>query len=415
MEADARRPLAVALTANLRNPNLRRLQLAWAGSITGYWCANVGLAVLAYQINGAVGLGWMGAARFLAPSLMGPAAGAVSDRFARRSVMVVADIGGALCLVLIALVSQTRASVGLYVLAAVMSAFQATFRPAQAALLPSLAGERKELEAANLISTTLEGIGIFVGPGLGGLILGLLGPGPLFFAAAATFVWSATLIALINARPDLLQPDAGKMSEFILDGVRTIVRQAGLRVVVAVYAAQTLIAGAMQTLLVVLAFQQLHTGAAGVGLLLSSAGLGALVGGAVTVLALRAAVARVLVLGIVLCGFPLVLVGLAPINPVALAAMLAVGIGFTMVDVAAVTLLQRLTPDRVRARVFGVLESVLMATFGVGAAVTPLLITLVSLRGALLLTGLFLPVVAAALWGALGAVTQKSGDEPVAS
>jgi hypothetical protein len=171
----------------------------------------------------------------------------------------------------------------------------------------------------------------------------------------------------------------------------------------------------MQTLLVVLAFQQLHTGAAGVGLLLSSAGLGALVGGAVTVLALRAAVARVLVLGIVLCGFPLVLVGLAPINPVALAAMLAVGIGFTMVDVAAVTLLQRLTPDRVRARVFGVLESVLMATFGVGAAVTPLLITLVSLRGALLLTGLFLPVVAAALWGALGAVTQKSGDEPVAS
>ena len=59
------------------------------------------------------------------------------------------------------------------------------------------------------------------------------------------------------------------------------------------------------------------------------------------------------------------------------------GLGNTLVDVAGLTLLQRTAPPDVLARVFGVLQMILVGTIGLGAALTPLLIDLVGIRWAL--------------------------------
>ncbi len=79
--------------------------------------------------------------------------------------------------------------------------------------------------------------------------------------------------------------------------------------------------------------------------------------------------------------------------------MLAVlGTGVTIVDFAAVTLLQRAIPDNVLARVFSLLQSVFVGTIGLGALLAPLLVSWLGIRGALVASGVVLPLLAAVLW-----------------
>src|SRR5438128_12105170 len=67
-----------------------------------------------------------------------------------------------------------------YALGSLMGLLQSTFRPTQAALLPQLARTPEELTAANLVLTTIEGIGIFIGPAAGGLLLAATGTDVVF-------------------------------------------------------------------------------------------------------------------------------------------------------------------------------------------------------------------------------------------
>ena len=81
---------------------------------------------------------------------------------------------------------------------------------------------------------------------------------------------------------------------------------------------------------------------------------------------------------------------------VALLALAFVGLGNSIVDINALTIMQRAVPDEVLARVLGVLEGVLIGSIGIGGLLAPLLIHVAGIRWALILTGLLLPVLALA-------------------
>ena len=70
------------------------------------------------------------------------------------------------------------------------------------------------------------------------------------------------------------------------------------------------------------------------------------------------------------------------------------GIGNSIVDVNALTIMQRAVPDTVLGRALGALEGLLLATLGLGALVAPGLIELVGPEAALVATGALLPVLA---------------------
>jgi len=99
-----------------------------------------------------------------------------------------------------------------------------------------------------------------------------------------------------------------------------------------------------------------------------------------------------LVVGAILWGLPLVAIAAWPNVGVALAALALVGVGNTLVDVAGFTLLQRIAPDDVLARVFGVVETVFYLAIGIGSLLAPLLVETAGARWALVAVGLFLPV-----------------------
>jgi MFS family permease len=97
-------------------------------------------------------------------------------------------------------------------------------------------------------------------------------------------------------------------------------------------------------------------------------------------------------------------------------AVLAVlGVGVTVVDFSAVTLLQRAIHERVLAKVFSVLQSLFVGSIGLGAALAPILVAWIGIRGALLATGVVLPVLALLVWGRLSPLDEVDvvGDEIV--
>jgi MFS family permease len=396
-----------AFAAVFGNPDLRRVELALAGSEIGYWGAEVALAVFAFRSGGAAAVGLVALARLLPAAAVAPFAALLGDRFRRRRVMVAADLTRVCTMsaAAAAVFAGTPAAV-VYAFAVLTALASTAFGPAQSALLPTLARSPEELTAANATSTTLESIGFFLGPALGGLLLTVSNAGTVFAATAALFLLSALFVARVtedsrgdpSAEPESIGHEA-------LAGFRAILSERSLRLVVGLYGAQTLVAGIMRVLLVVTALQILDLGPAGVGFLNSADGVGALAAFFVLLGAITSGrLAGMFGLGILLWGVPLAVLGLSPSVPLALVSFGVVGVGNVLVDVAGLTLVQRLAPDAVRARVFGVLETVFLGTVGLGAILAPLLNSAFGSRGALIAAGGGLTAVVLLFWRPLSTV-----------
>ena len=116
--------------------------------------------------------------------------------------MIASDVSAAAMMLVIAVaVSEGIGLAGLCALAAVTAILTSVFRPAQAALLPALARTPEQLTAANAMATTIEGVAIFLGPGIGGILLSISGPNAVFVFAAAGLLWSAALVCWSTSPP----------------------------------------------------------------------------------------------------------------------------------------------------------------------------------------------------------------------
>jgi MFS family permease len=391
------------------NANLRRLELAWAGSITGEWGYAVALSVFAYHAGGATAVGLLMLARMLSSAIVAPFSSVLGDRHNRARVMISTDVVRAVALAGAGVAALAHApAVVIYALAVLVAIVSTAFHPAQAALTPSLASTPEELTAANAVGSTIESVGTFAGPALGGLLLAATSIGVVFIVMAALFLWSALFVMRIRTEPAPVSAATASHPPFLHQaaaGIRTIVKEPNVRVIVGLYGCQTLIAGALRVFIVVMAFRLLDTGNAGVGFLNSATGIGGVVGALATIVIVsRSRLATDFGVGVVLWGLPIALIGIWPNQWLALTMLGVVGVANTIVDVAAFTLLQRAVPDEVLARVFGVLQSVLLGTIGIGSVLASVLVSALGARTALVVAGAFLPAVALVTYRRLAAI-----------
>src|SRR6059058_3581690 len=73
-----------ALSAVMRNRELRRVELAWGASIAAEWAHFVALGVFAYAAGGASAVGVAGLVRLLPAAVCAPLASSLGDRFRRE-------------------------------------------------------------------------------------------------------------------------------------------------------------------------------------------------------------------------------------------------------------------------------------------------------------------------------------------
>ena len=400
----------------LHNRALRRLELAWACLVVGAWAYGVAVVVYAYEQGGARAVGVVGLLRWGTAALASPFAAALGDRYDRRLVMVGSDLFRAgLTVVAAAAVFADWGPWLVYVLAALVSVAGTPFRPAEAAYTPVLTNTPEELSAANVVAAAIESVGIFVGPALGGLLLAATNTGTVFLATAVLVAVSAVLILGIRARGGERAPERSGESVFgeLLAGARTILGDRKVALLVGLFAAQTFVDGLLGVLIAVVALSFLDAGAAAVGWLNAASGIGGLVGAVLAGMMVgRGRLAGDFGLGVLLFGLPLALIPAWRNEGFALLLLGFIGVGNTLADVSGMTLLQRFAPEAVLARVFGILESVLLLTVGLGAIVAPVLVSTLGIRGALVFAGLLLPVLVIPAWPVLRRLDRGS-DVPV--
>jgi MFS family permease len=386
----------------IQNESLRRLELAWTASIIAGWAYLVAVSVYAYDVGGEAAVGLIFLLRLVPAALLAPFAGLLADRYRRELVLLGSLLTRAVLIGLAAVgVFLDVYPTVVYALAIGTTIAMTPFRPAQAAMTPTLAQSPRELTAANAVTSTIESLAVFVGPALAGLLLGVTSVETVFLVNVGLIVVSGLFVLRLPvSRPRRVrETEASTIASEVLVGFRTIAREPPLRVLIGLFTAQTFVSGALAVYVVVLAIDLLELGDAGVGYLNSALGAGAIVGG---VLALGLTGARRLspafLFGVILWGAPLILLGIVPTTVAALLLLALIGLGNSFVDVATFTLVQRAVPDHILARVFGVIQMLWFAAVGFGAIAAPPLIGWLGLEGALIATGAALVGLVVVLW-----------------
>ncbi|MGZ4316421.1 MAG: MFS transporter [Gaiellaceae bacterium] len=396
-----------SLRAVFRNPGLRRIELAFAGSIIGDWAYAVAVAIYAYGHGGPTAVGVLAVIRYVSLALVTPFTATFGDRYPRRLVMISADVTRAVLVFTgAAVIAGHGPSIVVYALAIAAALCGSGFRSTQASLLPELAREPSELAAANVASSTVESVGFFAGPALAGFLLALWSIPVVYVFNGITFLWSAALVLGVRVpkrEPSTSiraakQPAEGKGGGFFAEasaGYREIFRNRDLRILTGLYCAQTVVAGASAVFTISIALGLLNLNRSGLGYLNATLGIGGLIGGFVAlVLAGRGRLARDFGIGVFFWAAPLLLVAAWPSVAAAVAMMVLLGLSNSVVDVNGYTIMQRIAPEATMTRVFGAIESAVIGGLALGALIMPALIGTVGLRWGLAIIGGGVSVVA---------------------
>src|SRR5438270_7470984 len=186
----------------------RRYFPLWLGQLVsnfGDTLHYIALVVLVFQLSGqALAVAGLVAAEVMPVLLLGPIAGVVIDRFSRKSVLIGADLFRAALVV--SLVWPQGVWHG-YLVAAGLAAGSTFFNPTVNAVIPVLTTPEQRL-AANSVSWTTGRLVQILAASLAGGIISVIGTAPAFAVNAASFVFSAVLIAMLQTPPHSRQLDA---------------------------------------------------------------------------------------------------------------------------------------------------------------------------------------------------------------
>ncbi|HET8592716.1 MAG TPA: MFS transporter [Solirubrobacterales bacterium] len=410
MIGQAARQVAISLRAVgsvFTNPEVRRLQIAWAASSFALWSFAIALGVYAFNVGGAAAVGVAAMVRLLPGAFVSPIAGLLGDRHSRRSILlgsttlVAVTIGCAA----VAVAAGTSEAI-VFALAGMVTIASSPYVPAEGALLPAVVRSPQELSAANVARGAMDNVGFLAGATLSGLMLATTSPEAVFAVAAGASL-AATVVLLDlrrDRRPSYTTEETrtrGALHE-TGRGVATLIADRRLRLVGSALTLLVLFEGAADVLIVIVALDLLGLSDGSVGYLNAAWGIGALLAAAPLALLLeRGHLAAGLVAGSLVAGASLVLPGIWVAPVAAYLAWFTLGIGYDFVEVAARTLLQRLGSDEVLARVLGTLETLRFAAMATGSIAAPALVSLFGIEGALFAIGAILPLFAVVRWSAL--------------
>jgi MFS family permease len=324
---------------------------------------------------------------FLPFLLFGLPAGVWVDRLARRPVMIATDVARALALLTIPLAYALDVLTlpQLYAVGFLVGVLTVFFELAHTSYLPSLVAREQLIDGNSKLEISRSGAYI-AGPGLGGVLVGLLTAPGAIVVDALSFVVSGVLLVRIRAheRWAASAPARTGLRRELAEGLRYVLGHRYLWPIASCTAILNLFWNAAFAVYFVFLARELDLGPALIGLVLMLGNLGwlagALVAGRVTG---RLGVGWTLAGAAFLFGPSGALIAVAPESaplPFLIAAQGLGSFGGVLYNITSMTLRQSVTPDRLQGRTVGAIRTVVWGVTPLGALLGGALASVVGLR-----------------------------------
>jgi len=388
------------------NKVLLRVLAAYLLFILTEYAVWIAMLVFAYRRGGTAVAGFVAVAQLVPAAIVAPLVAAAADRRSPAVLLAGGYLAQTAGMAGTAAAIAAGAPLAAYAAAIFASTAVTVTRPAQSALIPSVAATPDQLTAANVVAGWLEAAAVAGAGLLAGVLISLAGVASVFAVCAGLGLVAVLLVTRLRAaglagagaavasgagRADDAEP-AGETAMGIGTGLRLAARQPRVRLMLALLTADSVVVGALDLLVVILAIDVLGRSSGWVGYLQFAFGMGALLAATVSVILVgRRLGGPILIAALAFSGaLAAVASGLGLGGTMAL--LVVAGAGRCLIEVATRTLLQRSVPPELIGRIFGVLEGLMMAGLAVGALLVPALAHLGGSRLAVLGVAAVLPL-----------------------
>jgi MFS family permease len=303
-------------------------------------------------------------------------AGVWVDRWPRRPVLIVADIGRALVLLSVpaAYAADILTIWQLYAVAFTTGVLTVFFDVAYMSYLPALV-RRDQLVEGNAKLEISRSSAFLAGPGLGGGLVEILKAPVAVLLDALSFVASAVLIARIRRGEDVAarsEAERGGMRAELVEGLRYVLREPHIRAIASSTTTFNFFSNVTWALLLVYAVRHLELTPGVIGLIFGIGNVGSLAAAFTSGwISRRLRIGRAIVLG-AMGGVAMLLVPLASKEtavPFLIASGVIVGFGVVLYNTAGISLMQAITPDRLLGRMNASRRFLVWGTIPLGALV----------------------------------------------
>ena len=332
-------------------------------------------------------------------------AGVYADRWDRRRIMLGADLlrFASLATIPIAALFGVLTIAQIYVIAFLAGTGRVWFEVAHYALLPGIV-EPDQLVDANSKFQVTDGVSVFFGPSIGGLLIKLAGAANAIAVDAVSFLVSAAAIFTLPSLRAAQSPEERGWRAQLLGGLRYLVQQRPIFENALALMAMLFFMTMVDAVFVFYAQHELHLDAALTGIVLAAAGVGPIIFGSLAPrIRRRLRTGQVLVVAAILSGPLLAILDLAVLLPKPLAialvgASMAVSFGMAALwNVATLSYRQAVIPGHLMSRVNSSLRFIAWGTMPIAAFAGGLLSQTIGVRWLIAISAAGLMVVAAAL------------------
>ncbi|GAB2814810.1 MFS transporter [Actinocorallia aurea] len=347
---------------SLRNRNYRYFLSGQVISNTGTWMQRIAQDWLVLQLTHGSGtaLGITTALQFLPMLLFGLWGGVVADRFPRRKLIALTQIGLALPALALGLldVGGLAQVWHVYVLAFALGVATVFDNPARQAFVSELVGKEDLPNAVALNSATFNGARV-VGPAVAGVLIALIGTGPVFLVNFASF--GAVLFGLWRMRESELHthPPVPRQKGQLREGLRYVRNRPDLVMILVTIALVAGFAMNFQITTALVATKDFGMGASQFGLASTAMAVGSVTGALLAARRVRPD-DRLLYGSVLLFGVAAVLVGIMPTWPLFLIMLVPTGVLLMTFTTAANATMQLGVSADMRGRVMGLYMLVFM-------------------------------------------------------
>jgi len=349
--------------SSLRQRNFR---LVWSGQMIsqiGTGMQVVGQSWLVLELtHSAWQLGLVGALQALPVLLFSLFGGVFADRWSKRHVLLLTQSASTIqaLLLWIFIATGTLQLWQLYLLALLLGCINCLHLPTSRAFVVELVG-REDLPNAIALNSSLSPLARILGPALGGVIIAVSSVTMLFLLNALSFLPVILGLLLIRRHElhvqTLQSTGAGerqKTWQSLREGIQYVWQTPVVLVMILVVGLVLLFGSNFNVVFPLFSITVLHVGATGLGFLAAATGLGALLSALWLAWSNRSATARRVLLSMLV--FAVLEAAFAVSRLYLLSLVLIASVGFVEATFAtqAMTTLQTVTPDHLRARVISI-------------------------------------------------------------